>query len=163
MERARAKKGLVIFFAVVLVGSAAIEAAILASRDPIAKHPGLIAALMWMPALASLVARVALREGPRDVSFRLGGRRGLRLLAVGWLYPFVVGVLAYGLAGDAAAPFRTIAKGASVLAPGDQLLVRAGTYAEQFDNGITGGTSWSLSVTLAAYPGEGECPRPAPR
>jgi len=53
-------------------------------------------------------------------------------------------------------PFRTIIKGASVLRPGDKVLVRAGTYTESipwsFD--FPSGTSWSTAVTLAAYPGE---------
>src|SRR4028119_1700781 len=57
--------------------------------------------------------------------------------------------------GNASAPFRTLAKGVSVLKPGDTLLVRAGTYtgSKQLE-GIPGGTSWKKPVTIKAYPGE---------
>jgi parallel beta-helix repeat protein len=54
-------------------------------------------------------------------------------------------------------PFRTIAKGISVLRPGDTTLVRAGTYQEWLDSNkvsFPSGTSWTNAVTLAAYPGE---------
>jgi membrane protease YdiL (CAAX protease family) len=53
---------------------------------------------MWTPAFASLVARTALREGIRDVSFRFGGRSGARMTLVGWLFPLAVGAVAYGVA-----------------------------------------------------------------
>lgn len=136
MDPARARKGLVVFFAVVLVGSAAIEAAIWAAPDPIGKHPGLVAALTWTPALASLVARVALREGPRDVSFRLGGRRGLRLLAVGYLYPLVVGVLAYGLAwGTGLETYAPPSAGASFARSVGTNLVLGTTFGSLFSAG----------------------------
>jgi hypothetical protein len=45
-----------------------------------------------------LVARLALREGIRDVSFRFSGRRGASALLVAWLYPAAVGLAAYGFA-----------------------------------------------------------------
>ena len=64
--------------------------------------------------------------------------------------------------GTEAAPFKTLAKGASVLAPGDTLFARAGTYAEEFYNGIPGGTSWTQPVTLANYPGEKPVIQPPP-
>ena len=51
-------------------------------------------------------------------------------------------------------PFRTIAKGVSMLTPGKTLLVRSGTYAESLQDTIPGGTSWSSPVTVAAYPGD---------
>jgi membrane protease YdiL (CAAX protease family) len=53
---------------------------------------------MWTPALASIVARLALCDGFHDVSFRLGGRSGLKALGIGWGFPVVVGAAAYGLA-----------------------------------------------------------------
>lgn len=52
--------------------------------------------LMCMPAVSSFVARLALREGFADVSFRLGGRRGVKALLVAWLLPIGIGFLAYG-------------------------------------------------------------------
>jgi len=54
--------------------------------------------------------------------------------------------------GTSSEPFRTISKGVSVLAPGDTLIVRSGTYAESLVNSIPSGTA-SAPVTLRA---EGE-------
>jgi uncharacterized protein len=51
---------------------------------------------MLVPALASVVARLALREGFSDVSFRLGGRRGWRAILLALVFPVVVGLVAYG-------------------------------------------------------------------
>jgi len=56
--------------------------------------------------------------------------------------------------GTISQPFRTIAKGVSMLTPGKTLLVRSGTYAESLQGTIPGGTSWSSPVTVEAYPGE---------
>src|SRR5437773_2199378 len=56
--------------------------------------------------------------------------------------------------GTLAEPFLTLAKGVSVLQPGDTLYVRGGTYVEALNNDIPGGTSWSAPVTVAAFPGE---------
>ena len=55
--------------------------------------------------------------------------------------------------GTLSQPFLTIAKGVSVLAPGDTLFVETGTYTESFQGTIPGGTSWSNPVTIEAYPG----------
>jgi len=65
--------------------------------------------------------------------------------------------------GTLAQPFRTIAKGVSVLEPGDTTFVRAGTYAEginTFSLNFPSGTSWVSPVKLAAYPGESVTMRP---
>jgi hypothetical protein len=54
-------------------------------------------------------------------------------------------------------PFRTIAKGLTVLRAGDTLYLRGGTYKEGIDSlnkVIPGGTSWSNPITIGAYPGE---------
>lgn len=72
----RARRGLTIFFAVVVALSAPIEAiAIWADLDGGANGAGawilLMAALMFVPTIASVVARLALREGFADVSFRI--------------------------------------------------------------------------------------------
>jgi uncharacterized protein len=97
-EKARARRGLAIYLVIVAVLSGAIQARLLATGEPITKHPLLVVALMWVPTLAAIVARVALREGVRDVSFRFGGRTGAKMLIVAWLYPAAVGVVAYGAA-----------------------------------------------------------------
>lgn len=48
-------------------------------------------------------------------------------------------------------PRLTIRGGASCLTAGDTLFVRAGTYAESFQNGIPGGFSWNAPVTISAF------------
>lgn len=49
-------------------------------------------------------------------------------------------------------PWKTIGKAATTLAPGDTVLIRAGTYAEQVQVGVSGEAG--AEVTFAAYPGE---------
>ncbi len=51
-------------------------------------------------------------------------------------------------------PYRTVNAGVRVLAPGDTLYLRAGTYQESLYNAISGGTSWNNPVTVKAYSGE---------
>lgn len=53
---------------------------------------------MWVPAVAAVITRLALREGFRDVSFRLGGRQGLKALGLALVFPVLVGAIAYGIA-----------------------------------------------------------------
>ncbi|HEY6930850.1 MAG TPA: hypothetical protein VJA66_14320, partial [Thermoanaerobaculia bacterium] len=96
MAARRARRGLAIYFSILVPASAALEFLVLRTGQPIQSHPGLIFFLMWCPAAASVVARLALREGFRDVSFRFGGSEGARALLVAWLYPLAVGFLAYG-------------------------------------------------------------------
>lgn len=95
-RRQKARQGLAIYFAVLVAGSAFLEWKLLATGEPIQKHVSLVFALMWTPAVASIVARLSLREGIRDVSFRFGGREGGTALLTAWLYPLVVGFIAYG-------------------------------------------------------------------
>ena len=97
-RRRRARRGLAIYFAVLVVGSGLLEFLLIRTGEPIQRHMGLISLLMWTPAFASLVARLLLREGIRDVSFRFGGKEGGRALLIAWLYPLSVGFAAYGLA-----------------------------------------------------------------
>ena len=56
--------------------------------------------------------------------------------------------------GSLAQPFKTLSKGVSVLTPGDTLYIRGGTYAENLNNKIPSGTSWTAPVTVSAYSGE---------
>lgn len=92
--RRRARRGLSIYFAIVVVLSAAIEAFIIYNPH----LDGLIAGLMLVPALASVAARLALREGFADVSFRPGGRRGWSAVGISPVFPVIVGFIAYGTA-----------------------------------------------------------------
>jgi membrane protease YdiL (CAAX protease family) len=57
-----------------------------------------VLALMWTPAAASVVARLVLREGFGDVSFRVGGRRGWKAIGVALVFPIIIGLVAYGIA-----------------------------------------------------------------
>jgi membrane protease YdiL (CAAX protease family) len=95
---AEARRGLAIYFVALILGSGVLEWLVLRAGDPIGNHRGLIFALMWVPALASAIARLSLREGIRDVSFRLGGRLGVRALVVAVVTPVTVGAVAYGIA-----------------------------------------------------------------
>jgi membrane protease YdiL (CAAX protease family) len=94
----QARRGLAIYFTVLVAGSATVEYLILRAGDSIGHHPGLIFLLMWVPAIAAFVARLVLREGVRDISFRPGGPRGARALLIAWLFPVAVGAIAYGVA-----------------------------------------------------------------
>ena len=121
LERRRtARRGLVIFFALVVVLSGGLEAYIWLNP---ATFGTLVLALMWSPALASVIARLVLREGFSDVSFRLGGLRTWRWYVVGLAVPLVVGVVAYGAAwltglvdfeGDVTTVLRGLAYAATV-------------------------------------------------
>ena len=89
-----ARRGLGIYFAIIVVLSAAIEGFIILNPS----MDGLIAVLMLVPTIASVVARLSLREGFSDVSFRVGGRRGLGAIGLALVFPVAVGLVAYGIA-----------------------------------------------------------------
>lgn len=90
--RRRARRGLVIYFAVLIPLSAVFEGMMIAGRL------SWVWALMWAPAAASVVARLALREGFADVSFRCGGRGGWQAIGLAMVVPILVGLFAYGIA-----------------------------------------------------------------
>lgn len=54
--------------------------------------------LSCSPAVASLIARVSLGEGIRDISLRLRGEWVARAMLIGWLWPVLCGSLTYGVA-----------------------------------------------------------------
>ncbi|HSB63729.1 MAG TPA: CPBP family intramembrane glutamic endopeptidase [Thermoanaerobaculia bacterium] len=97
-RRAVARRSLALFFVLVVGVSAWLEWSIAKTGRPVGESGGLIFLLMWTPAAASLVCRLAFREGIRDVSFRFGGRTPARPLLLAWLLPLAVGVPAYGVA-----------------------------------------------------------------
>ncbi len=87
------------------------------------------------------------------------------LLIGGILFPRAATAATYYVAltgnnassGTQALPFQTIGKGLSVLAAGDTLYIRGGTYNEDITNSnglAASGTSWSNPITIAGYPGE---------
>jgi uncharacterized protein len=96
---AKARRALLVYFAVLVAGSGVCEGLLVATHEPITSHLGLVLANMWMPTFASVVARVTCRQGIRDVSFRFGpARQILPALGKAWAYPLIVGGIAYGIA-----------------------------------------------------------------
>lgn len=96
--REQARRGLTIYFVVLIVVSAAIEGWIVTHGGLPGRWGWLVLPLMYTPALASVVARVIGREGFGDVSFRWGGAAGTRASLSAWLLPVAVGTVAYGAA-----------------------------------------------------------------
>ena len=96
-SRTKARRGLAIFFVVLIAGTAYFEHKILVLGGDIGRHLNLIYALMWWVTVASVVARLVMRESPRDVSFRWGGWAGTRAILVGTALPLIVGLVAYGV------------------------------------------------------------------
>ncbi|MEO8800230.1 MAG: type II CAAX endopeptidase family protein, partial [Polyangiaceae bacterium] len=96
--RERARRGLFVYFAFVLVGSGICEGAMIAKGGLISDHVMLALANMWVPGLACIFARLWLKEWFGDVSFSIASTRFSRLLAFGWLTPVVIAAVAYGIA-----------------------------------------------------------------
>ncbi|MDC3961294.1 type II CAAX endopeptidase family protein [Polyangium jinanense] len=89
----RARRGLAIYFGVLLLASAPFQV-------DIALHglaPSRFLPFVWVPCLASVVARFVLREGFGDVSFRFD-RRVAWSMVPALIYPVVIALPAYGLA-----------------------------------------------------------------
>ena len=108
--RERARRGLLIYFGVVLLVSAALEG--------------------W------IIARLAGHEGFGDVSFRWGGAVGTRASVTAWLIPLAIGFVAYGVAWatglanftlPTGGPFATITNPVARLAASIPLALTVGT------------------------------------
>lgn len=95
----RARRGLAVFFVVLLAISAPLELNIVWNGLDMDRFLPLV----FVPALASIVARVVMREGFGDISFRLDARSRRGMLH-GVLYPIAVAVPAFSIA----AAFRVI-------------------------------------------------------
>jgi len=91
--RGHARRGLAIYFAVLVPFSAVFETLMIVGGGS-----SWVWALMWTPGAASIVARLILREGFADVSFRLGGRQGAKGIVIAVLFPIVIGLISYGIA-----------------------------------------------------------------
>ncbi len=88
----QARRGLAIYFAVLVPLSATFETLmILGSLS-------WFWALMWTPAGASIVARIALREGLADVSFCIRGSKVWRAVLLALIFPVVLALISYGIA-----------------------------------------------------------------
>jgi membrane protease YdiL (CAAX protease family) len=97
-SRTKARRGLAIFFVVLIAGTAYFEHKIFVLGGDIGQHINLIYGLMWWVTVASVVARLIMRESPRDISFRWGGWAGTRAILVATALPLIVGLVAYGIA-----------------------------------------------------------------
>lgn len=91
----QARRGLVLYFAILIPVTALLEGIMIKAGAMIGL---LVLVLMFMPTLASVIARLTLHEGFSDVSFRLGGRCGVQGMLLALLQPILVGLLAYGVA-----------------------------------------------------------------
>lgn len=91
--RLRARHGLVIYFGMIFLLSAVFQVLLIQTGNWVWVIP-----LMWSPAAASIVARLMLREGFADVSFRVGGRRGWQAIVVAVIFPIIIGLTVYGVA-----------------------------------------------------------------
>lgn len=91
-NRRQARRGLIIYLAVVAVLTALFDILLIKAS------PSWMIALMWSPAAASVVARLVLREGFTDVSFSFGGFRTCKAIALALVFPIIIGLVAYGFA-----------------------------------------------------------------
>lgn len=96
--REQARRGLTIYFTVVIIVSGALEWWIITHGGLNGPARSLVFPLMYTPALACVIARLVGREGFGDVSFKWGGSAGTRASLAAWLLPVVVGFIAYGIA-----------------------------------------------------------------
>ena len=80
--RNQARRGLMLYFVLLVPLSALLEGLIIRTHNL-----AWLLVLMWAPALASVVARLTLREGFADVFFRLGGLRGWHSLGFALSFP----------------------------------------------------------------------------
>ncbi|WP_254832762.1 CPBP family intramembrane glutamic endopeptidase [Haloglomus salinum] len=93
-----ARRGLILYLGLVLLGSVPLLSLIIRASTPIGQQLEYVLALMWVPALASGIARVANGEGFEDLSFRLRERTVAVRVLLAILFPVVVGAIAYGTA-----------------------------------------------------------------
>lgn len=97
-EELQAKRGLTIYVLVLVAISVPLYAALIARAQPVYEQTGLIAILMWSPAVATLVSRLALREGLRGTGLATLGRPSLGPVATALAFPIVIGAASYGAA-----------------------------------------------------------------
>lgn len=102
ISKQQARRGLVVFMLALV---ATMSVSIWLSRSiPRPALPTIffnfeiIVFLSYSPAIAALFARLALREGFKDVSFRLRGEWATQAMLIAWLWPAVCGAFTYGLA-----------------------------------------------------------------
>jgi membrane protease YdiL (CAAX protease family) len=115
----RSRRGLILFFALLLPPTALVQAFLF-------RHPeldGLTAILALLPALASVAARLLLREGFTDVSFRITGRPVRRGAAQAVAFAALVAVLSFAVGSvTGLAPLHVSAAAAALAQPDTVIL-----------------------------------------
>jgi uncharacterized protein len=159
-DRRRARRGVLLF-----VGLVAVLDVLLMTVTVMTGDARWIFALMWSVAAASVICRLALREGFRDVSFRFGGLRTLAFVVAGFAFPIVFGAVVYGIAwisglatyvspqgGFLLMLLSAVTVGAAInmlLAAGEEIGWRGYLLTRMIDAGIprpvlVGGVIWAL-------------------
>jgi len=100
-----ARRGLAVYLASLAGLSLPVYLVMAGRAVPVAEQPALVVLLMWMPAVASIVARLTVRpprdaEGVREplpTGLRRLGRGTLGPTAVALAFPVVVGFASYGV------------------------------------------------------------------
>jgi len=95
-SKTSARRGMAFFLATLTGGSACLEWLLSASNGPFARH--FLPIYMWWVAASSMAARLLLREGVSDISFRWGGWAGTRSILIATALPLAVGLVSYGFA-----------------------------------------------------------------
>jgi uncharacterized protein len=92
-SRRMARRGLAMFLAAVVLITGIFDVVMIVTLNPLWILPR-----MFAPAAASVVARLVLREGFADVSFRFGGRLAWKYIGLALVFPLIIGLVAYGTA-----------------------------------------------------------------
>ncbi len=92
-SRHQARRGLAIFLAAVVLITGIFDVVMIITLNPL-----WIAPRMFAPTVASVVARLVLREGFADVSFRFGGRLTWKYTGLALVFPIIIALVAYGTA-----------------------------------------------------------------
>jgi membrane protease YdiL (CAAX protease family) len=94
-SRTKARRGLAIFFTVLVISAAFLEHSASFRSGILGQR--FIVFYMWCVAGSSILARLILRESTSDVSFRWGGWATTRATLIATALPLVVGLTAYGI------------------------------------------------------------------
>lgn len=87
-SKKQAQRGLTIFFTLLLILAIPAYWLRIAGVTPLA--------ILFPPAIASIITRLILKEGFRDVSFSFRGHNLRKAYLVAYLFPMVVALIAYG-------------------------------------------------------------------
>jgi membrane protease YdiL (CAAX protease family) len=91
----RSRCGLAIFFALIAISSAFLQFDTASLYSTAGSH--LVTFYMWCVAASSIVARLIMRESPRDISFRWNGSATTRALLIAFAFPLIAGIATYGI------------------------------------------------------------------